>query len=156
MIRQTKTTGRSANLLILLLFNILMMLLLAGTARAKVRPDYQKGVLLQMESAQCGYSEKDGKTFAGQILGTDGQHKKAQELLCQEYILRTDRLIYRIRPKDDKHPALLPVGEEALFRIHKDKMVLRVPEGDGKEREYYVISMTPRSDPDSKTAKNRE
>jgi hypothetical protein len=41
---------------------------------------------------------------------------------------------------------LLPVGETAQFRIHKDKLLLRVPEADGKEREYFVLSMTPRSD----------
>jgi hypothetical protein len=40
----------------------------------------------------------------------------------------------------------LPVGETAQFRIHKDKMMLRVPEADGKEREYIVLSMTPRTD----------
>jgi hypothetical protein len=40
----------------------------------------------------------------------------------------------------------LPVGETAQFRIHKDKLLLRVPEADGKEREYFVLSMTPRSD----------
>jgi hypothetical protein len=108
--------------------------------------DYQKGVLLRMDSSACGYSEKDGKTLVGQIVGTDGQHKKAQELLCQEYVLESDRLTYRIRPKDDKHPALLPVGETAQFRLHKDKMILRVPEGDGREREYLVISMVPRDD----------
>jgi len=39
---------------------------------------------------------------------------------------------------------LLPVGETAQFRIHKDKLLLRVPEADGKEREYFVLSMTPR------------
>jgi hypothetical protein len=69
-------------------------------------------------------------------------------VLCQEYILKSDRLIYRIRPKDDKHPALLPVGESAEFRIHRDKMLLRVPESDSKEREYIVVSMTPRADAD--------
>ena len=156
MIREGKTTWPATNLLILLLFNISMMLLLVGAARAKVRPDYQKGMLTQMESTHCGYSEKDGKTLAGQIFGTDGQHKKAQEVLCPEYILQSDRIIYRIRPKDDKHPVLLPVGETAFFRIHKDKMLLKVPEGDGKEREYFVLSMTPRADAESKTAKNRE
>ena len=41
---------------------------------------------------------------------------------------------------------LLPVGETAEFRIRKDKMLLRVPEADGKEREYVVVSMTPRAD----------
>ena len=117
-------------------------------APAKDKPAYERGVLLQMDSTHCGYAEKDGKTLKGEILGTDGQHKNTQEVLCQEYILKSDRLIYRIRPKDDKHPALLPVGESAEFRIHKDKMLLRVPESDGKEREYIVFSMTPRADAD--------
>jgi hypothetical protein len=115
-------------------------------ATAKDKPAYERGVLLQMDSTHCGYAEKDGKTLTGEILGTDGQHKNTQEVLCQEYILKSDRLIYRIRPKDDKHPTLLPVGETAEFRIHKDKMILRVPEADGKEREYIVVSMTPRAD----------
>jgi hypothetical protein len=113
---------------------------------AKDKPAYDRGVLLQMDSTHCGYAEKDGKTLAGQILGTDGQHKNTQEVLCQEYILKSDRLIFRIRPKDVKHPALLPVGESAEFRIQKDKMLLRVPESDGKEREYIVVSMTQRDD----------
>ena len=99
-----------------------------------------------MDSTHCGYAEKDGKTLTGEILGTDGQHKNTQEVLCQEYILKGDRLIYRIRPKDDKHPTLLPVGESAEFRIHKDKMLLRVRESAGKEREYIVVSMTLRAD----------
>jgi len=118
------------------------------SVRAKDKPAYEKGVLLQMESTSCGFAEKDNKTVAGELLGTDNQHKKTQEVLCQEYILKSDRLIYRIRPKDDKHPTLLPVGEAAEFRLNKDKMLLRVPEGDGKEREYIVVSMTPRADAD--------
>ena len=115
-------------------------------ASAKDKAAYERGLLLQMDSTHCGYAEKDGKTLTGEILGTDGQHKNTQEVLCQEYILKSDRLIYRIRPKDDKHPTLLPVGETAEFRIHKDKMILRVPEAGGKEREYIVVSMTPRAD----------
>lgn len=134
------------------------LLLLAGTlqtvapAPAKDKPAYERGVLLQMDSTHCGFAEKGSKTVAGEILGTDGQHKNTQEVLCQEYILKSDRLIYRIRPKDDKHPTLLPVGESAEFRIHKDRMLLRVPESDGKEREYIVVSMTPRADADETRA----
>ena len=118
----------------------------SAPALGKDKPTYERGVLLQMDSTHCGYAEKGGKTLTGEILGTDGQHKNTQEVLCQEYVLRSDRLIYRIRPKDDKHPTLLPVGETAEFRINKDRMVLRVPEAGGKEREYIVVSMTPRAD----------
>lgn len=114
--------------------------------QAKEPPAYEKALLVRMDSSACGYSEKDGKTIAGEIFGTDGQHKNTRQVLCQEYVLQTDRVTYRIQPKDDKHPVLLPVGETAQFRIHKDKMILRVPEADGKEREYIVLSMTPRTD----------
>jgi hypothetical protein len=124
-----------------------ILLLVPCFASAKDKPAYEKGTLLQMDSTQCGYSEKDGKTLVGEIVGTDGQHKNTKQVLCQEYILQADRVIYRIRPKDDKHPALLPIGEAAQFRIHKDKLLLRVVESsDEKEREYIVVSMTPRSD----------
>ena len=118
----------------------------AMMAQAKEPPAYEKAVLVKMDSSACGYSEKDGKTIAGEIFGTDGQHKNTRQVLCQEYVLQTDRVTYRIQPKDDKHPVLLPVGETAQFRIHKDKMLLRVPEADSKEREYIVLSMTPRTD----------
>jgi len=133
---------------------MIAVLVTVGTinTQAKDAPAYEKGVLLQMDSSSCGYAEKDGKTVAGQIFGTDGQHKNTKVVLCQEYVLQTERITYRIRPKDDKHPVLLPVGETAQFRIHKDKLLLRVPEADGKEREYLVVSMTPRSDA---TAANR-
>jgi hypothetical protein len=125
---------------------VAMLFLAASPLLAKDKPSYEQGVLMQMDSSSCGYSEKGAKTLTGEILGTDDQHKKTQQLLCQEYVLQTDRMTYRIRPKDDKHPTLLPIGETAEFRIHKDKLVMRVPEADGKEREYLVLSMTPRED----------
>jgi hypothetical protein len=99
-----------------------------------------------MDSVECGTDQKSGKSFAGEVLGTDNAHQKTHMLLCQEYLLQTDRIIYRIRPKDDKHPVLLPVGEKAQFRIEKDKMKLRVEDLDSKERDYVVVSMTPRAD----------
>ena len=118
-------------------------LLFVGVCSAKEH-EYQHGTLVSMDSSACGSQEKGSKTVAGEIFGTDGQHKQTQELLCQEYILQADHVVYRIRPKDDKHPVLLPIGETAQFRINKDKLVLRVPELNDKEREYVVVSMTPR------------
>ena len=126
-------------------------LLAAGVSAAKEH-DYQKGTLLRMDSSSCGLQEKGGKTLAGEMIGTDTQNKKTKELLCQEYILQGEHVTYRIRPTDDKHPVLLPIGETAQFRINKDKLILRVPELNDKEREYTVVSMTPREDDSTKTA----
>ncbi len=122
----------------------LFVLFCASVCLAKEPPRLQSGTLLQMDSVECGTDEKSGKSFAGEMIGTDSAHQKMHMLLCQEYLLETDRVIYRIRPKDDKHPVLLPVGEKAQFRIDKDKMKLRVEDLDEKERDYLVVSMTPR------------
>lgn len=124
---------------------VIAFAVLAGTCLAKEH-NYEKGTLVSMDSTSCGMQEAGSKTLAGEILGTDSQNKKTEQVLCQEYILQTNKLTYRIRPKDEKHAALLPIGETAQFRIHKDKLILRIPEGDGKEREYIVVSMTPRED----------
>jgi hypothetical protein len=135
-----------------------LLLVMLSTAFVSVHAkekSYEKGVLLGMESATCGSAEKDGKTFVGEVLGTNGEHKNTQQLLCQEYVLQADRVIYKIRPKDEKHPILLPIGETAEFRIQKDKLILRVPEANDKEREYLVVSMTARTDvPDLRSVKN--
>jgi hypothetical protein len=121
----------------------ILLFALTTSALAKDHHFYQKGQLLSMESVSCGYAEKSGNTFKGEILGTNGGHKNTEELLCQEYLLRSDQVIYRIRPRDVKHPVLLPVGQTAEFRTDKDKLVLKVDELDGKERSYTVVSMTP-------------
>jgi hypothetical protein len=131
---------------------LMATIMLLSLAYAKEPKRFQTGILLQMDSADCGYDEKSGKSFAGEMLGTDSGHKKTRALLCPEYVLQSDRVTYRIRPKDEKHPALLPVGEKAQFRLEKDKMMLRVEDLDSKEREYIVVSMTPRED--SKTSES--
>ena len=124
---------------------ILMLALFSvSLAHGKDQKAHESGTLLQMDSVECGADQKSGKSFAGEILGTDAAHQKTQVLLCQEYVLQTDRVIYRIRPKDDKHPVLLPVGMRAQFRLDKDKIKLRVEDLDDKERDYIVVSMTQR------------
>jgi len=117
------------------------VLTVASVAYAKEPKAYQSGKLVQMDSVQCGTAEKDGK------------NKKTHELLCQEYVVESERVNYRIRPRDEKHPELLPVGERAEFRIEKDKMMLRM-EDASKEREYIVVSMTPRTDSSAADATN--
>jgi hypothetical protein len=134
--------------------SVLAILLLAALASAKEPKHYQSGKLLKMESVKCGMDEKSGKSIAGEMLGTDSSHLKTRELLCQEYVVETNSLVYRIRPKDEKHPALLPVGEKAQFRLDKDKMLLRVEDLDDKERQYIVVSIVPRDSADMTASSN--
>jgi len=125
----------------------LTAIVLSPAAQAKEK-HYQSGKLLRLYSVPCGMDQKNGKSLAGEMLGTDSAHMKTKELLCQEYVLQTDKIVYHIRPKDDKHPALLPIGEEAQFRLDKDKLVLRVEDLDDKDRDYIVVSMTPNTSSD--------
>jgi hypothetical protein len=111
----------------------LCVLALAGMAFAKEPKPFQTGKLLQMDSVSCAEA-------------SNSNHKKTRELLCQEYVLQSDRVMYRIRQKDDKHAVLLPVGDQAQFRMEKNKMFLRVLDLDNKEREYTIVSIAARSD----------
>jgi hypothetical protein len=120
----------------------LLPALLAIPASAREH-SYEKGKIISMDSEPCGTAQKSSKTVAGELLGTDADHQNTQEVLCQEYVLQGEHVLYHIRPEDTKHPTLLPVGEVAEFRIDKDKIMLRVPESsDEKEHSYTVVSMT--------------
>src|SRR5579859_1003974 len=119
------------------------ILLVSVAAVAKDGPSYQLGKLKEMTSVECGFEQKSAKGLMGELTGTDDSHSKTRKTFCQEYVLETDHVVYRIRPREEKHPALLPVGEKAMFRMKKDFMVLKVPEGDDKEREYDVVSALP-------------
>lgn len=122
----------------------MVILLLAVCAQAKEPKHYQTGKVLKMESVKCGVDQKSGESLAGELIGTDASHMKSRELLCPQYAIATDKLIYTVQPKDDKHPVLLPIGEQAQFRLEKDKMLLRVEDMDDKERQYIVVSIVPK------------
>jgi len=125
---------------------LVVVLAASSAAYAKEPKVYITGEVLQMDSVPCGTTEKDAKNFAGEVLGTDSGSKRTQPVLCQEYVLQADRVIFHIRPSDEKHAALLPVGDRGHFRLQKNKMLLRMEDVDSKEREYTVVSMSPRTD----------
>ena len=136
---------------------LLAIVLISTAVHGREPKRFQSGKLVKMQSVKCGTDAKNGKSIAGEMLGTDSSHMKTHELLCQEYVLETDHVTYTIRPRDEKHPALLPIGEVAQFRLDKDKLRLRVEDMDDKEREYEVVAMTPndaaRSSTNSSTPK---
>ena len=129
-----------------------LLIVFAPLAAAKEHPVYDSAVLLGMQSAKCGVTEGSHKSVTSEILGTDSDKKQATDVLCQEYVLQTDRVIYHIRPSDQKHAILLPIGDSIRFRIHKDKFLVLDSERDKKERVYTVVSMEPRQQ--NEVAKN--
>jgi len=136
---------------------VLFAVMAVPGVQAKKAQEHEQGVLLSMDSKACGAALKTGKSLTGELLGTDSQKKQTQEVLCQEYTLQTDRIVYRIRPKDEKHAVLLPIGQTVEFRIEKDSMYLRNLQSDRKERQYTVVSMQPRQDAnDTKDTHNNE
>jgi hypothetical protein len=117
-------------------------LLLAGSALAKDPAYRQTGTLAEMNAVHCGTEENSGQGLGSVLLGTNSSHTKSKQMLCQEYTLKGEgNIVYKIRPTEEKHPVLLPIGSEVKYRLKKDRLLLSVPDGDGKERSYIVTSM---------------
>ena len=109
----------------------------------------QRAMIEKMEAVPCGAKER-GLTGLGTIWGSVGAtHVDSDEKLCPQYLLRTDEMEYHIRPLDHKHPRLLPIGQEGEFKISKDVLEMRIPDGDRKKRRYQVVAMKPIDHPDS-------
>ena len=123
----------------------------------KKQPD--RGMLEKMEAVPCGAKER-GLTGLGSVFGSVGvQHVNSEEKLCPQYLFRTDEMEYEVRPLDHKHPVVLPIGHEGEFKLKKDRMFLKVPDGDRKKRAYQVVAVRPvtrESNPDSSAAKSAE
>jgi hypothetical protein len=124
----------------------------ASAAFGKGPKAYQTGKIVETNSVQCGTAESYGQSCVGAMSGTDSGSKKTPEPLCREYLLEAEHVIYRIRPREQKHAVLLPIGQKAQFRIRKDKLLLRVEDLDDKEHDYVVVSMSLRIDGDAADA----
>ncbi len=121
---------------------ILLVLAASPIAAGKDKLN-QRGMLESMQSVPCGAKER-GLTGLGSVFASVGvEHVDAHEQLCPQYLLRTDEMDYHIRPLDLKHAEVLPIGQEAEFKIKKGQLILRVSSGDRKERAYQVVSMEP-------------
>lgn len=121
---------------------VLLVLFVPSIATAKEKKG-QRGMLENMQAVPCGARER-GVTGLGSMWASVGvQHVDSNEKLCPQYLLRTDDMDYRIRPVDTKHAVVLPVGHEAEFKIKKDRLYLRVVDGDKKTLAYQVVAMQP-------------
>jgi hypothetical protein len=117
-----------------------LTLTVPASARDKNR---HRAMIEKMEAVPCGAKER-GLTGLGSVFASIGAtHVDSDEKLCPQYMLRTDDMEYHIRPLDHKHPRILPVGQEGEFKISKDVMEMRIPDGDHKKRRYQVVAMKP-------------
>jgi hypothetical protein len=126
-------------------FLIVAMLVFAFAlpAGAGKKKQNERGMIEKMEAVPCGANQK-GITGLGSVFASAGiEHVNSEEKLCPQYLLRSDEMEYHIRPMDKKHPVILPVGQEGEFRIDKDRLYLKVSQGDRKTRPYQVVAMKP-------------
>lgn len=107
----------------------------------------ERAMLEKMEAVPCGAKQK-GLNGLGSFWASVGiTHMNSDEKLCPQYLLRTDEMDYRIRPTDLKHPVILPIGKEVVFKIKKDRMFVGVADGDKKMLPYELVAMEPANPP---------
>jgi hypothetical protein len=127
----------------LLLCSLTMATAIPILADGKKKNLPERAMLETMESVPCG-AKQNGLTGLGSVWASAGiTHVNSDEKLCPQYLVRTDQMEYHIRPMDNKHPVILPVGHEIEFKIKKDRMFVRIPDGDKKMRNYKVVAMKP-------------
>ena len=91
------------------------------SAWAKEKTETQ-GTLVSENSVQCGSQAKG---------------KKTSDLMCQEYVIRTDTTEYHVRQEKEAHKEMLPVNAPVELTISKDKMKFKV---NGKGYEMLIVS----------------
>ena len=125
-----------------------LALLLALPALGRDKKHNDRAMIEKMEAVPCGAKER-GLNGLGSVFASIGAtHINSDEKLCPQYVLRTDDMEYHIRPLDKKHPVILPVGKEGEYKIAKDVLELRIPDGDHKKRRYQVVVMKPIDHPE--------
>ncbi len=75
--------------------------------------------------------------FSSLRLGGKKGHKQTVELMCQEYVIRTDTTEYHVRQEKEAHKEMLPVNAPVELTLSKDKMKFKV---NGKGYEMLVVS----------------
>jgi len=126
---------------------LIVAVLVVPGSEAKKKSEPDRGMLEKMDAVPCGAKQK-GLSGLGSFWASVGiTDVHATEKLCPQYLVRTDDMDYRIRPMNLKHPVILPIGREVVMKIKKDRMLVRVSDGDKKMREYEVVGMEPAAPP---------
>jgi hypothetical protein len=102
---------------------LLLAVLVLVASAALAKDTVMQGMIVSENSVPCG-SEAKGK-------------KQTVELMCQEYVIRTETTEYHVRQQKEEHKTLLPVNAPVELTLNKDKMKFKV---NGKAYEMLVVS----------------
>jgi hypothetical protein len=102
---------------------LLLAALLVLSLTAVAKDNVMQGTIISENSVDCG-SKAKGK-------------KQTTELMCQEYVIRTEATEYHVRQEKEAHKEMLPVNAPVELTINKDKMKFKV---NGKSYEMLVVS----------------
>jgi hypothetical protein len=97
------------------------LVLAGGVARAN---EPQTGTIVSENSVPCGSQLAKNK-------------KTSSDLMCQEYVVRTQTTEYHVRQEKPAEKALIPVNTPVEFTLDKDKMKFKA---NGRKYEYLVVS----------------
>ncbi len=104
-------------------FMLMAVVMLMGIPAAA--KELQTGTIVSESSVDCGSRAKN--------------KKETTQVLCQEYVVRTETTEYHIRQEKPAGKELIPVNSSIEFTLDKDKMKFRA---NGKKYEYLVVSET--------------
>ena len=122
---------------------IAMVVAVPVSAGVKKKNQPDRGLLEKMDAVPCGAKQK-GLAGLGSFWASVGiTDVHSTEKRCPQYLIRTDDTDYRVLPMDMKHPVILPIGHEVVFKLKKDRMMVKVADGDQKMRAYEVVGMEP-------------
>jgi hypothetical protein len=96
----------------------------------------QQGTIVRMSMAACDLQH-------GFMAAMSGGAKVDTGMLCPEYVLVTDKVVYVISGKSSEE--LLPLVEVTRFRLQKNEMLIRIDDSD-KESHFHIKAMMLRPD----------
>jgi hypothetical protein len=101
----------------------LLLAVSAVSLTAGAKDKEMSGTIVSENSVPCG-SEAKSK-------------KQTIQLMCQEYVLRTEATEYHVRQEKEAHKEMIPVNAPVEMTLNKDKMKFKV---NGKSYEMLVVS----------------
>jgi hypothetical protein len=121
---------------------VALVTVMPANAGGKKRHLPDRAILEKMEAVPCGAKQK-GLSGLGSFWASVGiTDIHSNEKLCPQYVVRTDDMDYRVQPANLKHPDVLPIGQEVVFKIEKDHMLMGLADsGKNNMKKYEVVAM---------------